>query len=84
MPDFATPPGAHSPAHAQLAAAICDPMDDLPVRLLALAGRTTPRFVIVGPAVTLFRFEPDCWWGRINRSAILLGGPGSLSTPPAG
>jgi hypothetical protein len=81
MPDFATSPGAHSPAHAQLAAAIHDPMDDLPVRLLALAGRTTLRFVIVSPAVAPFRFESDCWWGRISRSAILLGRCDTLPIP---
>jgi hypothetical protein len=74
MPDFATPPGGSSPAHAQLAAAFHDPMDGLPVRLVAIAwfaDDATPRFVTIN-ATAAFRSQPDPWWGRISRCAVVL------------
>jgi hypothetical protein len=84
MPDFATPPGGSSPAHAQLTAAFHDPMDGLPARLVAIAwfaDDATPRFATINAAP--FRSQPDPWWGRISRHAVALGRSEAESSPRA-
>lgn len=73
MPDFATPPGASSPAHTQLAVVVWDPLDDMPVRLVALAWFTC-RLTQINTAAAPFhiQMDPDQWWGHISRHAIVL------------
>lgn len=75
MPDFATPIDGSSVAHAHLAAAVRDPIDGFPVRLVAVAwfprfGRL--RLVVIRPAAELFTIQTDRWWGRVSRHVAVL------------